>query len=278
MILQLVQQGKLSLDVKLSQFEPQIPNASNITIRELLNHTSGLQTNAPSVAKQVFSEPEKSWTPQQVIAADVALPPLSSPGAAYHYSDTGYVILGQIATKVMHTDIGRLIQRQVLAPLGLHHTAYAPGATIPSPSAHGYLLRKGRQIDTTNWSYSYASSAGSMASTLGDLKIYAPALATGDGLLGASTQQQRLSFVSTGAPGLTYGLGILKAGDFLGHDGEVAGYTSIMLYAPALHVTIVVLGNTSPLLNRPPDPNGEPASLATQLLEIAQPSAASGTG
>lgn len=128
-ILQLVQQGKLALADKVSEFEPQIPNASKITIRELLNHTSGLQSNAPSIVQQILTNPDTPQTPQQVIAATTALPLLSTPGSAYHYSDTGYLILGEIASKVTGTDVGTLIQRQVLAPLGLRHTVYASGST-----------------------------------------------------------------------------------------------------------------------------------------------------
>jgi D-alanyl-D-alanine carboxypeptidase len=269
-ILQLAQQGKLSLNDKLSQFEPQIPNASNITIRELLNMTSGLVSNAPSVARQYLSDPQKPISPQQAIAAAAAHPLLSTPGKTYNYSDAGYLILGEVATKVTGTDIGTLIQRQVLAPVGLQHTVYAPSATIPSPSALGYVIRHDQSTDTSTWSYAYSGSAGAMASTLGDLKTYAQAVASGNGLLNAATQAQRVSsMVPTNVPGVSYGLGIFRIGSFLGHNGEVAGYDAVMLASPSQQMTLVILGNTSPILNQPPQPNGETLNLAPQLIQIA---------
>jgi D-alanyl-D-alanine carboxypeptidase len=162
-----------------------------------------------------------------------------------------------------------LIQRQVLVPLGLHHTTYAAGATIPSPATHGYWIKKGQHVDTTNWNFEFTSSAGSMASTIGDLQKWAPALATGNGILSPAIQQQRLMTVPTNIPGITYGLGIFRAGPFLGHDGEVYGYNSWMLYSPTQHVTLIVLGSTSPAINRPRNLNGEVVGLLTQVYSIA---------
>jgi D-alanyl-D-alanine carboxypeptidase len=279
-ILQLAQQGKLALTDPLSKYEPQIPNASKITIRELLNHTSGLQTNSPKIIRQFVQHPMTPISPQQVIAADVALPPLSPPGKAFHYSDSGFAILGEVAQKVTGEPIGTLIERQILNPVGLHHTAYPPGGTMPSPFAHGYFVRKGGQkVDTSGWDFSYTSSAGSMTSTIGDLYMWAPVLATGKGILSPATQRQRLSSpVNAGAPGFSYGLGIAEIGDFLGHDGEVNGYNSIMLYSPTEHVTLVALGNTSPSLNKPSDPLGETIVLVAELYKTVFGKPISGIG
>lgn len=273
-ILQLVQQGKLSLNDALSKYEPQIPHASSITIRELLNHTSGLQHGSPG--KSYFQHPQQSPSPQQVIATTAAKPLLSPPGRAYHYSDVGYLILGEVAQKVTGTDIGTLIQRQILSPLGLHHTAYAPGTSIASPAAHGYVTQHGKQSDTTNWNYAYAGSAGSMASTLSDLEVWGPALATGNGILSPAMQRQRLSGMVnvTGAAGVTYGLGVFEVGGFLGHDGEVPGYNSVVLYSPQKKETAIVLGNTSPIVNIPAQPNLE--SFPNMLTALSQALGAAG--
>jgi D-alanyl-D-alanine carboxypeptidase len=267
-ILQLAQQGKLSLNDALSKYEPQIPHASGITIRELLNHTSGLVHGG--TGNSYFQHPQQSPSAQQVIANAVAKPLLSPPGKAYHYSDVGYLLLGEVAQKVTGTDIGTLIQRQILTPLGLHHTVYAPGTSIPSPAAHGYVTQKGKQSDTVNWDYAFGGSAGSMASTLSDLEIWAPALATGKGILSPAMQQQRLSGMVnvTGAPGVTYGLGVFEVGGFLGHDGEVPGYNSVVLYSPQKQETAIVLGNTSPIINIPQQPNLE--SFPNMLTALSQ--------
>jgi D-alanyl-D-alanine carboxypeptidase len=273
-ILQLAQQGKLSLNDPLSKYEPQIPNASSITIRELLNMTSGIRHgSSPFPSAQ---NPQKSLTPQQVIANTVKHPLLFAPGTKYSYSDTGYLILGEVATKVTATDIGTLIQRQILTPLGLHHTVYAPGPPLPSPTAHGYRYVHGQAQDTTSWNEGWAGSAGTMASTLADLEAWAPALATGKGILSPSMQQQRLQMVNTGQ-GISYGLGIAQITGFFGHDGEVVGYNATMLYSPQANATLVVMGNTSPLLNVPAQPTLETLPyVADALVKTLPPPLGSG--
>ncbi len=273
-VLQLAQQGKLSLSDPLSKYEPQIPHASSITIRELLNMTSGIRHGSSPVPNA--QNPQKSLTPQQVIANTTMRPLLFAPGTKYSYSDTGYLILGEVATKVTGADIGTLIQRQILQPLGLHHTLYDPSSPLPSPTAHGYRFVHGQAQDTTNWNEGWAGSAGAMASTIGDLETWAPALVTGKGVLSPSMQQQRLQMVNTGQ-GISYGLGIAQITGFLGHDGEVLGYNSTMLYSPQAKTTLVVLGNTSPLLNVPQQPTLESLPyVATALVKALPPPIGSG--
>jgi D-alanyl-D-alanine carboxypeptidase len=110
-----------------------------------------------------------------------------------------------------------------------------------------------------------------MVSTVGDLEAWAPALATGKGILNARTQQQRLQMVSAG-PGLSYGLGVLNITGYLGHDGEVAGYNSVVLWDPVRKAAIVVLGTTSPLTNLPRQPTLEILPyVATALVRALPP-------
>jgi D-alanyl-D-alanine carboxypeptidase len=273
-ILQLAQQGKLSLNDPLSKYEPQIPNASSITIRELLNMTSGIRHGSSPLPNA--QNPQRSLTPQQVIANTTRRPLLFTPGTKYSYSDTGYLILGEVATKVTGTDIGTLIQRQILQPLGLHHTVYDPSSPLPAPAAHGYRFQHGQAQDTTNWNEGWAGSAGAMASTVGDLEAWAPALATGKGILNPSMQQQRLQMVNTGV-GANYGLGILQYGASFGHDGEVMGYNATVLYSPQAKTALVVLGNTSPLLNVPQQQTLESLPyVVTALVKALPPSIGGG--
>jgi D-alanyl-D-alanine carboxypeptidase len=273
-ILQLAQQGRLSLSDRLSKYEPQIPNAPNITIRELLNMTSGIRHGTSPTPNA--RNPQTSLSPQQVIANTVSHPLLFAPGTKYSYSDTGYLILGEVATKVTGTDIGTLIQRQILTPLGLHHTVYDPSSPLPAPAAHGYRYVHGQAQDTTSWNEAWSGSAGAMASTVGDLETWAPVLVTGNGILNPSVQQQRLQMVNTGQ-GISYGLGIAQITGFLGHDGEVMGYNATMLYSPQTKATLVVLGNTSPLLNVPQQPTLETLPyVATALVKVLPPPIGSG--
>ena|SRR5437763_668669 len=100
------------------------------------------------------------------------------------------------------------------------------------------------------------------------MEVWAPALATGKGILSPAFQQQRLAGMVTAGPGVTYGLGLFEITGFLGHDGEVPGYDSVALYQPASKTTVIVLGNLSPLLSTPPQSSLETfPNVATALVQ-----------
>ena len=149
---------------------------------------------------------------------------------------------------------------------------------MPAPAAHGYQLVHGQAFDATNFNQGWAGSAGAMVSTVGDMEAWAPVLATGKGILTPSMQQQRLQMVPQGTPGATYGLGILSITGYLGHDGEVNGYNSFVLYQPQAKIAIVALATTSPSIDVPPQPTLEVLPyVATALVRALPPSATGGS-
>jgi D-alanyl-D-alanine carboxypeptidase len=274
-ILRLVQAGRLHLGDRLSRWYPRFPNSRLITVRMMLNHSSGI-AEAPNsaFAAWVASRGRRVYTAGDMIRLAARQPPKFRPGHGYYYSNTDYTLLGQIAERVSGTSIDRLYRRDVIGPLKLRHTAYRPNSALPAPAARGYLIGGTEEVDVTDWSFSWAGTAGGMTSTVPDLLRYAPALATGHGLLGARVQRLRLAdAVDTGQSGLRYGLGIFTVpievapGRFetlVGHDGEVAGYNAIVFYSPTHRASFVVLGNTSPSLDVFAD---RPA--ATEVLQLA---------
>jgi D-alanyl-D-alanine carboxypeptidase len=243
-VLQLAQEGKLSLDDPLSKWKPSIRSAAGITVRQLLNHTSGLPNYAPSLDRQVRRNPFRRLTHAQII--DPALRQPYTPNGIFNYSNINYFLLGEIAQMVTKKPLATLLRRRIFRRFRLRHTAFVPGSVLPSPFAHGYQFPGGHRIDVTRWPTWYGWAAGSIVSTLGDLKRWARIVATGRGLLSPAMQQQRLTFVPTGATGIGYGLGIFQYGAFLGHDGAVYGYDSTMLYSPTLRSTFVLLGTSEP--------------------------------
>lgn len=251
-ILQLVQQGKLSLTSPISQWEPSVQNASSITVQMLLNMTSGIFDEG-GPGSQVAANPSATYTPQQVVDLAVAHGPASPPGQ-YGYSDTNYVILGIIAQDVTGQPIQNLISSQILQPLKLTHTSYGTAPGQPAPVGNGYLINQGRVTPGPTINPTGLGAAGAMISTLGDLQVWARALATGT-LLSPATQQQRLQYMSLGvfpplpatgvATGLVaqYGLGIMSLGGLLGHNGQNDAYTTDMFYLPAKNASVIVLTN-----------------------------------
>ena len=142
-IVQLAQEGKLSLDDPVSKYVPGVPNGDNITIDELLKMRSGLYnyTDAPELAATVDRDPTKVWTTEELLAIAFARPPNFPPGTAYEYNNTNYTLLGLIAEKVDGKPMARAMQDRLFGPLGMHDTLLPPRTsnTIPDPYSHGYL-------------------------------------------------------------------------------------------------------------------------------------------
>jgi D-alanyl-D-alanine carboxypeptidase len=256
-ILNLVQERRMRLEDRLSKWFPKIPNSRLITVRMLLNHTSGL----PNLPSDLFDDWANSngslhFAIDGLVAAAVRQPIVFPPGKGYDYTNTEYLILGQIAQQVTRRTLIQLYRQYVIGPLRLRHTSYQPNRVLPKPNVRGYWLVENQRQDVTTWDFSWAGAAGAMTSTVPDLMRYAPALATGRGLLNAATQRLRLTTVPTGQSiGLRYGLGIftvpvrLTPGHskiLIGHDGEVPGWNAIVLYSPQYKASFVVLGNTAP--------------------------------
>jgi D-alanyl-D-alanine carboxypeptidase len=256
-ILQLVDQGKLSLSTPISQWVPNVPNAGTITVGQLLNMTSGIYNEgAPgsALAQQVAANPGQVFTPQQIVGLAVSQGP-AGPVGTYSYSDTGYQILAIIAQAVTGQPIQNLITNQILKPLNLSNTSYPTSSAVPSPSTSGYFIARNQVVPAPQPDPSALGAAGAMISTVGDLQTWAKALATGS-LLKPQTQQLRLQTVPTQVsftplPGLgqstalpaQYGLGVINSGGFLGHNGVTNGYNSAMYYLPQQQATIVILAN-----------------------------------
>lgn len=277
LILQLVDRGRLRLSDRLSEFFPRVPQARRIRIRNLLNHTSGVPDLPSGVSARIFLAPETQWRPGQLIRRSSLQPSECAVGECWHYSNVNYILLGRIAEIATRRSLSALYRRHIFRPLGLDHTTYAPGAVVPPNAVNGYFEpTPGSLVATTNWNYSWTNSAGAMVSTLRDLHRFARALAAGRGLLSKRMQRRRLRFVPLRFTGreFRYGLGIAKFGTFLGHNGEVPGYESMMLSSPERRATVVVYGNTSPALNefgsgQIPDPDlfGLAAKLRKIVLE-----------
>ena len=250
LILRLVDKGKLALDDHLAQYVKGIDNGRQITIRQMLNMTSGIfsYTEDEQFGKDFDANPVEPFPPSKAIAIIKAHDPDFAPGTSWHYSDSNYLLLGVIAEKVTGRPIDRLMQDLVIDPLGLSHTSYPTTPAIPGPHPVGYVAQPdGSLRDVTAVNPAVAAGAGAMISTLDDLATYAKALADGT-ILSPKTQRERLQLVDVPlSPVLTtgYGLGLLGINGFLGHDGAIYGFSTAMFHLPEKDATIVVIGNQS---------------------------------
>jgi D-alanyl-D-alanine carboxypeptidase len=279
LVLQLVDQGKLSLDAPIGRWLPGVPGAKQVTIRQLLNMTSGIfdYGDDPGFLQQALAHLKVQghvatldyhWQPQQLIAFAARHPLYFAPGAGFHYSSTNFVILGMLLEKVTGQPLADLLQAKLTGPLHLAHTLLPSGAGLSEPYLHGYTQVPGSAavLDATHVAPSFAWAAGGMVSTLDDLHVWAQALATG-ALISPTLQAQRLQMTEQSEH--TYGMAIFDGFSgltkgYVGHGGDATGYATIMLYQPATRATIVVLMNFNPV----PSDHGPAVTLFDKLAEV----------
>ncbi|WP_406111965.1 serine hydrolase domain-containing protein [Kitasatospora purpeofusca] len=251
-VLQLVGERRLGLDDSVEKHLPGlIPGGAHITVRQLLNHTSGLwdPTNESGGIFPELFDPAvfRAWvadggllrtvTARELVAASAAHAPNFPPGSEWQYSNTNYALLGLLIEKTTGRGYGEEITRRVLRPLGMTYSLF-PGtaSTIPGRHAHGYWtivdetgpVRK-TYVDVTEHNPSWAGAAGELISTTADLVRFERALINGQ-LLPPWLMREMTSTVPTepGTHQLDYGLGLaryqLSCGPVLGHNGGIFGF------------------------------------------------------
>jgi D-alanyl-D-alanine carboxypeptidase len=249
-ILRLVDQHKLSLDAHLATFIPGIPQGDKITIAQVLGMTSGIYdyVNDPALVKAQTRNPLRGLTLKDVVAIIRRHQPMFAPGSNAVYDNSNYYLAGAIAAKVSGEPLARLIKTEILDPLRMTHTSYPSTSAMPRPFSRGYIPQPNFAMrDITSTNPSFAAGAGAMISTLGDLRIWAKALATGSLLSPAmrAAQRQTHVLVKSRTVTLSYGLGLTDINGLLGHDGAIDGYGSTILYLPSRRATIIMLGNSN---------------------------------
>jgi D-alanyl-D-alanine carboxypeptidase len=239
-VLQLVGEHKLALDDTVERWLPgAVPDGQGITIRQLLQHTSGLfdYTTDPEVfAPFENGDLSFAWTPQQLLAFAVRHPPDFAPGARFQYDNTGYLLLGLIVQTATGHTLQDELRTRIFAPLKLRHTALALAPRLRGRHAHGYTPIEGNpRFDVTNLNPSWAWAAGALVSSVDDVAVFYRALLRGH-LLSSPLLAQMRTTVSIGAPGEDYGLGLWRTRSFAvegrrlpcgrpwGHNGDLPGY------------------------------------------------------
>ena len=254
LLMQLVGEHKLSLDDKVSKYVKGVPDGDTMTVRQVADMTSGVAsyTADPAFTKALYSNPRRRWRPQDLLTIGLRDSPLFAPGTAFQYSDSNYILLGLVIEKVEHKSLGPILRKRIIRPLKLGQTSW-PGSSsaLPRPHAEGYTLQgqsSGKPANATNWNPSYAWAAGEMISRLSDLLVYGRALGTGKGLLAPEQQQERLNSFNPRIPPetstLSYGIGLVNDKGWIGHTGQVPGYTTAVYYRPDVDTTVVVEANS----------------------------------
>ncbi|MFI7441868.1 serine hydrolase domain-containing protein [Nonomuraea indica] len=244
-VLQLVGEKKVSLDDTVEHWLPGlVPDGSRITVRRLLNHTSGLfdylrTKGMPKDGDDIRRDGRRTYTPGELVRLAVKNPPFFPPGTSWMYSNTNYILAGMIIERAAGNTFPEEVARRIIEPLGLRDT-FLPGTSVKIPGVHarGYFPRTiepvGALVDVTEFNPSFAGAAGEMISTTADVSRFFTALLSGK-LLAPEQLKEMTTIVDisqqTGVPGLGYGLGLesvrLSCGArSWGHGGSTPGYAT----------------------------------------------------
>lgn len=248
-VLQLAQERKLDLDATVESYFPDLPGASRITARQLLQHTSGVAEYLHSDA--VVEDARREWRARELIAVAVARGPVAEPGAGFHYANTNYLLLGELVEKVTARPWYAEVRSRILEPLGLRHTGYAGEPSAPRLGA-GHVIADGKFVDATErWHPSLGGAAGGMYSTAADLMAFTLALFEGHLLDAVRTAEMR-TFVrgeDHGYVGHGYGLGLERYTanhlTVLGHMGTGSAHGSFIGYDPSSGAAVAVQINAA---------------------------------
>jgi D-alanyl-D-alanine carboxypeptidase len=280
--LQLAEEGRLELDAPISRFlgsDPwfdRLPNARYITVRMLLNHTSGLVRYEfdPRVAEAITTDPDKVWTGEDRLAYLLDTMAPFAAGEDWTYSDTNYIVLAMILERITGTEAYSEIRRRFIEPLGLRNTVPSDRRAIDG-LIQGYagpdnpfggrelMLEGGRLIFDPQLEW----AGGGYASSPVDLAVWGRALFSGR-LHGEDVPAQLVEGVPTTNPNLRYGLGAMiqstDLGPSWGHGGFFPGYLSEMRYYPKHDLGVAVQFNTSV----PSDLGSTPGNVAHEVARL----------
>jgi D-alanyl-D-alanine carboxypeptidase len=255
LVLKLSEDGVVRLDDQLARWLPQFPDANRITVRELLNHTSGVfdVSEDPAFLEAQFAHPRQRWKPERILS--YVGRPLFRPGADWSYSNTNYILLGLIVEKATGSTVAEELRRRVLAPAHAEAVYVQGEESVPPPVMRSRFdvdsdgeaddLSDGTTTIPNTALATAAWTAGGLAATPAALARFGDALFNGSLLAPASLRQMvdfRAELGKGRGGGLGYGFGIsrfeIPGHEVLGHGGSIPGFRSALWYVADEHITI----------------------------------------
>jgi D-alanyl-D-alanine carboxypeptidase len=255
-MLQLAQEDRLRLDDTLSRYVPSFPGGDRITLRHLLNHTSGVPDFelADGFGKGLLADRQRRWRTDEILALVTGVRSDFAPGTRYSYSNTGYVLLGEVIRAVTGSTWDTEARRRIIGPLHLRHTYVAGAEPVPGGVLPGYYDADNdgdqENVETGQpWPALETAEgpAGAIVSTAADLAAFGDALFRGR-LLAPAPLRQMLAEGPHHARNSNYGLGVeISRPDYRttvwGHGGALPGFRSALWYVPSRDIVVVVLTN-----------------------------------
>lgn len=245
-ILQLVAQGALALDGDARTYAPGlVADGTRITIDQLLTHTSGL----PNIVDRPDFEAiaRLDYTVGELLALTKHTPVHFEPGASFHYSDSGYFLLGAIVERVSGMSYRDYLEQRLFRPIGMHDTWLVDGTRVVPHLATGYSVRDGLLVPPAPISMTVPYAAGGVFSTVDDLWRWDRAVRSGTvvdrTLLKRAWQVRTLGDGSVSGYGYGWKLCTLADRPTIEHGGFINGFQASLLHLPDEDVTVIVLVN-----------------------------------
>ncbi|QPC84559.1 beta-lactamase family protein [Phototrophicus methaneseepsis] len=279
-IIQLAEDGILTLDDPLAQWLPdvaeQLPHGDEITLRHLLTHTSGIFSlvEHENYYADLFTEATIDETSGIVTLDCIQRDPNDTlaryvydkdayfePDEGWYYSNTNYTLLGMVIEEAADMPLAEAYQTHIYEPLGMESTFLDCYEDALADVVHGYTGAGDTMADITELHESIGWSAGGLVSTAPDLIAFAR------GLFGGALfdDPESLAAMTTPAPGTSYGLGITFNERYMGHTGYIAGFRSVLSYAPEFDTVVVMLYN-----NDAADPEQSLSDVLNPILPLLQ--------
>ncbi|HZS08833.1 MAG TPA: serine hydrolase domain-containing protein [Blastocatellia bacterium] len=264
-IMMLVEDGKISLDDKLTKILDGLPAAwDGVTVRHLLNHTSGIRsyTSVPDF----FKTARKDYKKEEIIKLVTDAPMEFAPGEKWNYNNTGYFLLGMIIEKVSGKEYGAFLSERIFQPLGMTSTRVNDLTEVIKNRAQGYTWNNGRLRNGEYLSPTQPFSAGALVSTVLDLAKWDAALYTEKLLRRASLDQMwtptKLNDGKTQDYGFGWGVDVYRTRKRLSHGGGIQGFSTFITRFVDDKLTVIVLVNQE---------GGAAAALANGIAEFYIP-------
>ncbi len=237
LIMQLVESEQLHLDTTLEKFFPAVPNAERITIKQLLNHRSGIHSFTDEQVYLTYMT--KPQTRAEMLERVQAYEPVFEPGTEHRYSNSNYVLLGYIIEDLYQQPYAQVLQDKIAQPLGLMSTGFGDAIDIADNEASSYRFSRAWQpAPETHMSVPHA--AGAVVSTARDINAFLVGLFNGK--LVAESSLNRMMELQDG-----YGLGMFAmpfyASRLYGHNGSIDGFIASAAYNPEDGIAMTVLSN-----------------------------------
>lgn len=249
-VMRLVEAGKISLDAPLTKYLPDYPTQGRrVTVRHLLNHTSGIKDYAELGMGYWLREFRLDLSDREMIDLFAKQPFDFEPGEKYRYNNSGYYLLGVIIERVTGTPYGDHVERELLQPLGLSKTVYGDNRRVIPNRADGYAYERGGELIKAPYvSTRVYGAAGGLCSTAGDLIRWTHLLHSGRVVTAASLKQMTSPTVLSTGEAITYGFGLdlARLGELqkIAHGGDAAGFNCYLTHYPDSGLTIAVLTNS----------------------------------